>query len=235
VILFSGVYSDERSQPIADRSAAGGRVSAVALASPARITPYTPSVVRPLGTVAAAVAALMLVGITAPAGAAGANRDRRFFSARSGVGIEAPTGWTLSVHTGYPTILCVLVHPGGSRISLAVDEVGSVADAAALVAQNRPGLAAQGIDVTGVSPGPRQGMVVDARVPRRSQAVRQLYLVRAVDAGAAPAHQGIVLTLTTTPADLAAASGALDWVIAHLDLEPPVRPDDKRERPDGGL
>jgi hypothetical protein len=46
-----------------------------------------------------------------------------------------------------------------------------------------------------------------------------------------------VLTLTTTPADLTAASGALDWVIARLDLETPARTDDKHDKhdhPDGG-
>ena len=35
------------------------------------------------------------------------------------------------------------------------------------------------------------------------------------------------------PPTCAAASGALDWVIARLDLEAPVRPDDKHDHPDG--
>ena len=73
-----------------------------------------------------------------------------------------------------------------------------------------------------------------ARLARRNQALRQLYLVRAVE-GNPPGRQAIVLTLTTTPADLAAAGGALDWVIARLDLEAPVRPDDKHDHPDGGV
>jgi hypothetical protein len=162
------------------------------------------------------------------------NNERRFYSARAGVGLEAPPGWTLSTHTGYPTVLCLLVHPGGSRVSLAVDAAVTARDAAALAAESRPGLAAQRIEVTAVAPGVRGGVLLDARFPRRNQALRQFYLVRSVE-GNPPARQAIVLTLTTSPTDLAAASAALDWVIAHLDLEAPVRPDDKHDRPDGGL
>jgi hypothetical protein len=183
---------------------------------------------------AAACAAALALAAAARSDGATTNRERRFFSARAGVGIEGPPGWTLSVHTGYPTVLCVLVHPGGSRISLAVDAAVTARDAAALVAENRPGLAAQGIEVTSVSPGPRGGVLVDARVPRRGQVLRQLYLLRALE-GAPPAWQAVVLTLTTTPADLPTASAALDWAIARLDLTPPVRPEEKRDRTDGGL
>jgi len=186
-----------------------------------------------LRTAAACAAALALVAAAARTDGATGNRDRRFFSARAGVGVEAPLGWDLSLHTGYTTVLCLLVHPGGSRISLAVDAT-TARDAAALAAESRPGLAAQGIEVTGSSPGPHAGVFLDARVPRRGQVLRQLYLVRAVDGGPG-ARQAIVLTLTTTPADLAAASAALDWTLARLDLEPPVHPDDKRDHPDGGL
>ena len=183
-------------------------------------------------TVAACAAALALI-VAARSDGAGGNRDRRFFSARAGVGIEAPPDWDLSLHTGYVQVLCLLVHPSGSRISLAVDAALTARDAAGLAAESRPGLAAQGIEVTGVTPGPRGGVLVDARLGRRNQALRQLYLVRDV-AGNPPARQAIVLTLTTTPADLPAASGALDWVISRLDLEAPLRPDEKHDHPDGG-
>src|SRR4051812_39391178 len=168
--------------------------------------------------------------------AASSNRERRFYSARAGVGLEAPPGWSLSAHTGYPNILCLLVHPSGSRISLAVDAAGSARDAAALAQQSRAGLVAQGIEITGVAPGPRGGVVVDSRAPRRNQALRQLYLIRAVE-GSPAWRQAIVLTLTTTPKDLAAATAALDWVISRLELQPPVQLDDKHEQhdhPDGG-
>jgi hypothetical protein len=184
--------------------------------------------------VAVAIAALLPSGGLGSAGAAPTSGgETRFFNARAGVGIETPPGWILSLHTGYPNVLGILVHPGGSRISLAAD--GTTAkDAAALVEQNRSGFAAQGLAIDRVSPGPQGGLWVDARAPRRAQSLRQLYLVRAVDGGRDP-RQSIILTLTTTPAELAPASGSLDWVVAHLVLEPPVRSDDKAQRPDGGL
>jgi len=184
-------------------------------------------------TVAALAFALALSSAARSDGAT-SNRERRFYSARAGVALEAPPGWSLSSHTGYPNILCLLVHPSGSRISLAVDAAVTARDAAALAEQSRPGLAAQGIEITGVAPGPRGGVIVDARVARRNQTLRQLYLVRTVDGNPAW-RQAIVLTLTTTPADLAAASGAFDGVIARLELQVPVRPDDKHEHPDGGV
>jgi hypothetical protein len=181
----------------------------------------------------AVFAAVALSSATRSDGAT-SNRERRFYSARAGVGLEAPPGWSLSAHTGYLNILCLLVHPSGSRISLAVDAAVTAQDAAALAEQSRLGLAAQGIAITGVAPGPRGGVIVDAYVARRNQALRQLYLVRAVEGNPAW-RQAIVLTLTTTPADLAAASGALDWVIARLDLEAPIHADDRHDHPDGGL
>jgi hypothetical protein len=162
-----------------------------------------------------------------------AARERQFFSARAGVGVEAPPGWTLSLHTGYPKILCLLLHPSGSRISLAVDDAVTATDAAALADQSRPGLNAQGLQVGAVSAGPRGGVLLDARPSRPGQLLRQLYLVRAVPWG----KQGIVLTLTTPadPGTASAASGALDWVAAHLDLQqPPPRQDRRNDRPDGG-
>ena len=185
-------------------------------------------------TVAALALLATIAVLAARADAANSNNERRFYSARAGVGIEAPPGWTVSTHTGYSTVLCLLVHPGGSRVSLAVDAAVTARDAAALADESRPGLAAQGIEVTAVGAGPRGGVQLDARLPRRNQSIRQLYLVRPVG-GTPPARQAIVLTLTTSPADLAAASAALDWVIARLDLQAPVRPDDKHDRPDGGL
>ena len=98
-----------------------------------------------------ALAAFLVVGTLA---AMGASRERRFFSARQGVGVEAPLGWTLSLHTGYPEILCVLLHPDGSRISLSASAT-KAADAKALAAALRRGLEAQHLTITRVADGPR--------------------------------------------------------------------------------
>jgi len=182
---------------------------------------------RIAGLAALAMAAA-LVATRLPAEAA---HERQFFSSRAGVGVEAPPGWTLSLHTGYPKILCLLIHPGGSRISLAVDDAVTAADATALVDQTRPALAAQGLEVTGIAAAARGGVQVDARAARRDQQLRQIYLVRAVPWG----KQAIVLTLTTSPAAAAAAFGSLEWVAAHLDLQRPTRAEDRRTPPDGGV
>jgi hypothetical protein len=189
---------------------------------------------KALGTATSTALLATIAVLAARSDAATSNTERRFYSARAGVGIEAPPGWTLSTHTGYTNILCLLVHPGGSRVSLAVDAAVTARDAAALAEESRPGLTAQGIEVTAVGAGPHGGVLVDARLPRRNQVLRQLYLVRPLE-GSPPARQAIVLTLTTSPANLAAARGAFDWVMARLDLEAPVRPDDKHDRPDGGI
>jgi hypothetical protein len=178
---------------------------------------------------AAAIAIAVAASAAAETARTGSSRERRFFSPRHGVGVEAPPGWTLSQHTGYPTVIVALVHPGGSRISLAVDRT-TVKDAASLVEQSRPGLAAQGLTVDRVVPGPHNGLQLDARATRRNQALRQLYLVRTFDSSP-DGKQAIVVTLSAPAADLSAASGPFDWVIARLTLETPVRPDAK---PDAG-
>jgi len=175
---------------------------------------------------ALAVAALTLWAM----GGAFAARERQFFSARAGVGVEAPPGWTLSLHTGYPKILCLLVHPGGSRISLAVDDAVTAGDAAALAEQNRPALLAQGLEVAAAAPGPRGSVLLDARSTRHGKFLRQLYLLRAVPWG----RQAVVLTLTTPATDAAAATSTLEWVAAHLDLQPPPPREDRRPHPDAG-
>jgi hypothetical protein len=178
---------------------------------------------------AAAIAIVVAASAFADTARTGSSRERRYFSARHGVGVEAPPGWTLTQHTGYPTVIVALVHPGGSRISLAVDQT-TVKDAAALAEQSKPGLVAQGLIIERVAPGPHNGVQVDARATGRHQALRQLYIVRSV-AGGPESRQAVIVTLAAPAADLAAASGPFDWVLAHLQLEAPVRPDAK---PDAG-
>ena len=73
----------------------------------------------PFAVFTVAVFVALALSIAAPSDAAPSNRERRFYSARAGVGLEAPPGWNLSAHTGYLNVLCLLVHPSGSRISLA--------------------------------------------------------------------------------------------------------------------
>ena len=183
--------------------------------------------------VAAAIAIAVAASAFVDAAQSSSSKERRFFSARHGVGIEAPPGWTLSQHTGYPTVLVALVHPGGSRISLAVDRT-TAKDARALVEQSKPGLLAQGLTIERVGPGSRDGVQLEARSARSNHALRQLYIVRKIE-GARDERQAVVVTLATPLSDLAAASGPFDWVLAHLTFETPIRADAKPEaKPDGG-
>jgi hypothetical protein len=183
--------------------------------------------------VAASLAIALAASAIVDAAQSSSGKERRFFSARHGIGVEAPLGWTLSQHTGYPTVLVALVHPGGSRISVAVDRT-TVKDANALVEQNKPGLLAQGLTIERVGPGPHDGVQLDARAGRRGQALRQLYVVRKVEGGR-DERQAVVVTLATPLADLAAASGPYEWVLAHLTFEAPLRPETKSDtKPDAG-
>jgi hypothetical protein len=184
-----------------------------------------------LATAALALAVAASAFVDAAQSSSG--KERRFFSARNGVGVEAPPGWTLSQHTGYPTVLVALVHPGGSRISVAVDRT-TVKDATALVAQSKRGLLAQGLTIERVAPGPHDGVQIEARAARRGQALRQLYVVRKVEGGR-DERQAVVVTLATPLAELGAASGSYDWVLAHLTFEAPIRTDAKPDaKPDAG-
>jgi hypothetical protein len=186
-----------------------------------------PSPARSAALVVTALALGALAFFAAAHTAAAASRDRRFFSARAGVGIDAPGGWTLSLHTGYPEILCVLLHPDGSRISVSAAPT-KAPDAKALAAQSRKGIEAQHLTLAKVSDGPRGGVLVEARGAGKDTELRQLYLVRGAGAGK---RQGVVVTLSTRAATLGSAGPAFDWAVAHLLLEEPLDTEEAATKP----
>lgn len=167
--------------------------------------------------IAVALLAAWPAGAPAPAQAA-SPKDRRFVSAKHGVGVEAPNGWTLSQHTGYPSIVALMLHPNGSRISISVSET-SAETARALVDRNRRGLEAQKLTVTKIAETVRDGTAVDARAQGRDESLRQIYLVRALPGGK---HQAIIVTLTARSDVLVTATSSLDLVVARLALETPA-------------
>jgi hypothetical protein len=171
---------------------------------------------------------ICLLGATLVASLAGAaTRDRRFFSARYGVGIDAPTGWTISQHTGYPSILVLMLHPNGSRISVSAAATPAT-DARALAEQNRRALEVQHLSITKSAPGARNGVLVEARNPRGDE-LRQLYIVRALPNNT---RQAVVITLVAKTDTLAAAAPGFEWSVAHLALEAPTGTDEAP--PDAG-
>ena len=164
---------------------------------------------------ASAVAAVVA---SVPAGALGPNA-RRLTDVRSGISVEASSGWTLSQRVGYAGTIALFVHPDGSRIS--VTATTTVApDADALYKQNRPGLVAQGLIPSPSAPGARGSVSVDLAVVGRTDRMRQLYLVRDIPGG----RQAIVLTLVSNVKSFAARAPALDFVATRLTLEDPPPP-----------
>jgi len=201
-------------------SRAGARARAIAYAGAMRRT-STMTLARCL-----AVAGAVAVATTPQAWGATTAKDRRFVSARHGITVDAPTGWTLSTHTGFPNILVLLLHPDGSRISVAVSDT-QAATARALADSNRRGLEVQGLKIVGQRAGARDGVEIEAQSSARAETVIQLYLVR--ELGSAAAKQAIIISLITATASLATHRPALDQVVAKLGLNPvadavPARP-----------
>lgn len=168
---------------------------------------------------AVALAAALNVA-SLPAHAAGPT-DRRFVSARNGITVEAPAGWTLSTHTGFPNILVLLLHPDGSRISIAVSDTPAK-DARELAEPNRRALEKQTGGAVTARAGARNGVELDGQAASRGEAIVQLYLVRAL-APEGP-RQAIVVSLIAPQPSLALRRVDLDFVIGKLGLTPITLP-----------
>jgi hypothetical protein len=172
-------------------------------------------------TAVVALAAVLVSNALAPPPADAASpRERRFFNVRHGVGAEAPNGWALSLHTGYPNLIAVMSHPNGSRMSISVSETAA-RDVRELVEKNRRGLVAQKLKVASVSEIARHGLLLDTRDERDVTAVRQAYFVRVLSS----TRQAVIVTLTTRAELLATTAGALDTLLSRLVFETPPSSD----------
>ena len=169
-------------------------------------------------TILTATLALALAARATTALAAG--KERRYSNTKYGVTVDAPAGWTMSPHTGYPDILVVLVHPGGARISLAATNT-ALAGARDLAEQNRRGLEAQGLTVSNVAPAPRDGVIVDAQSRTGAERIRQYYVIRTAED---QAHQALVLTLTTPTPLLPTMLPPFTTILTHLLTDTPPAP-----------
>jgi hypothetical protein len=172
------------------------------------------SIMRARLATSALAVALAASLLAAPARAAGPT-ERRFVSARNGITVEAPTGWTLSTHTGFPNILVLLLHPDGSRISIAVSET-QAKDAREVAEPNRRVLERQTGSAVTARAGARNGVELDGQAASRSEAIVQLYLVRAL-APEGP-RQAIVVSLIAPAPSLPLRRADLDFVIGKLGL-----------------
>ena len=109
------------------------------------------------------------------------------------------------------------VHPGGSRISLAVDR-----DAPRRTPPRSSSRASRGLRRAGPDDRPRRARPARRRAGRRARrraATRRSASSTSSATSRAAATRGrrSCVTLATPAADLAAASGPFDWVLAHLD------------------
>ena len=179
-----------------------------------------------IGTSALAVA--LATTLFVASARAGAPSERRFVSARQGVTVEAPPGWTLSTHTGFPNILVLLLHPDGSRISIAVSET-QAKDAREVAEPNRRVLERQTQSAVTARAGARNGVELDGQAAERGEAIVQLYLVRAL-APEGP-RQAIVVSLTAPQHALALRRGDLDFVVGKLALTPVTLPSAPAAKP----
>ena len=180
--------------------------------------------------VAAALAIAVAASALVDAAQSSSGKERRFFSARQGVGVEAPPGWTLSQHTGYPTVLVALVHPGGSRISRrrrSHDREGR--QRARGAEQARTG-GARPDRSNAWRPARTTACSWKHGLAGRGQALRQLYVVRKIEGGR-DERQAVVVTLATPLADSAAASGPYDGSSRTSRSKPRFAP---RAKPDAG-
>jgi hypothetical protein len=144
-------------------------------------------------------------------------RDRHLTSARHGVSLEAPAGWTLSQHSGYGDTVAVLLHPDGGRISVTASPT-TATDPRALFEQNRKGLVAQNLLPAPPQPGPHGFLSVDITAPGRPDRLRQLYFVRPTPQG----RQAVILTLVCRDNLFAELTSALAFVVDRLELDDPV-------------
>jgi hypothetical protein len=120
--------------------------------------------------------------------------DRSAVSIRFHLRIEVPLGWTLLRQTSYPSIIAVMTHRDGGRLTLSGQPVGAGATARTLVDQNRPLLEKQGLRIERLRSEADGVLAVEASTHDGKLAVRQLYSVRV--------NRGLVLTLAAASAKI---------------------------------
>jgi hypothetical protein len=122
--------------------------------------------------------------------------DRSAVSTRFHLRIEVPLGWTLLRQTSYPSIIAVMTHRDGGRLTLSGQPVGPAATARTLADQNRPLLEKQGLRVERLRPEADGVLTVEASTRDGKLAVRQLYGIRG--------NRGVVLTLAAASSKIPA-------------------------------
>lgn len=196
-----------------------------------------------LWTLATGFPRALVPSASSPLALATVLRERRLHKGSPGLSAEAPDGWGFSTQTGYPAIVFLLVHPDGSKLSVSLSKTHA-STGAMFADQNRAALRASRFQFLAEADGPRNGRVFDLRPAGTDQLVRQLYFVRptSVDpaialrpdggavapssqpkpregAPAAPFYEGVVVTLVTRDALLAAHARDLVSLVESLTFD----------------
>jgi hypothetical protein len=138
--------------------------------------------------------------------------DRTVISERHQVRIDAPLGWTVLKQTAYPSVVAIMTHREGGRLTLSAQKTRPGETVEALVASNRPALEQQGVVIDRVAPSSAGEGVTELTGHSRNGriALRQIYGIRG--------SWGFVLTLSGPPSKM--TQFAHDLELAWHSLRP---------------
>jgi hypothetical protein len=137
-----------------------------------------------------------------------AQGDRPASGDRAPARIDPPPGWSILKQTAYPSVIAVLSHPGGGRITLSGVRLAPADTPDRLAQRNRAVLEKQGMKIGKLAPaGDAVELLATSRDGRAE--IRQLYFQRGV--------WGFILTLTTPAPKMAQYTKDLDtaWHSIH--------------------
>jgi hypothetical protein len=129
--------------------------------------------------------------------------DRTITNEHYNVRIDAPIGWAVQKQIAYPSVVAVMAHRDGGRMTLSAERARSAETAQTLAERNRAAMEKKGMRVTHLAPLPGNDAVeVEATTQNGSLAMRQVYFVRGL--------WGFSLTLTAPPSKIAQYAHDLD-------------------------
>jgi hypothetical protein len=129
--------------------------------------------------------------------------DRTVSNEHYNVRIEAPVGWTVQKQIAYPSVIAVMAHRDGGRMTLSAERARSAETAQTLAERNRAAMEKKGMKVVRTSPLPGNDAVeIEATTGKGDLAMVQVYFVRGL--------WGFSLTLAAPPSKIAQYAHDLD-------------------------
>jgi len=129
--------------------------------------------------------------------------DRTVVNEHYNVRIEAPVGWTVQKLVAYPSVVAVMAHRDGGRMTLSAERARSAETAQTLAERNRAAMEKKGMKVTHLSPLPgNEAVELEATTAKGDLAMVQVYFVRGL--------WGFSLTLAAPPSKIAQYTHDLD-------------------------